>query len=123
MSKDKQKILAVYQQINDAMVNKDTETLDNIFDDNHKFVHMNGYQQSKKEWLEQIESEEMKYFKTMPQETTITIDGNTTILICDLKIDARIYGFRNTWNMRVEMQFQKRGDNWDPVNSSKSKSK
>lgn len=123
MSEDKQKILAIYLRINDAMVDKDTETLDNIFDDHHKFVHMNGYQQSKQEWLEQIESEEMRYFKTMLQETTITIDGNTAILICDTKIDAGIYGTRNTWNMRVEMQFQKHGDKWYPVNSSKSASK
>jgi hypothetical protein len=49
MSEDKQKILAVYQRINEAMVDRDIETLDNIFDDNHKFVHMSGYQQSKQE--------------------------------------------------------------------------
>lgn len=53
---DKQQILAVYERINDAMVNKDTGTLDNIFEDNHKFVHMSGYQQSKQKWLEQIEN-------------------------------------------------------------------
>jgi ketosteroid isomerase-like protein len=122
MSEVKQEILAIYQRINDAMVDKDTKTLDTIFNDDHKFIHMNGYRQSKQEWIEQIESEEMKYFKTMPQETIITIDGNTAILICDLKIDARIYGLRNTWGMRLEMQFQKRGDNWYPVNSSKSTS-
>lgn len=104
------------------MVNKDTESLDNLFDDDYKFVHMSGYQQSKQEWLEQIENEEMRYFKIMPQKTTITIDGNTAILICDTKIDARIYGTRNTWSMKVEMHFEKRGDNWHPVNSSKSTS-
>lgn len=122
MSGDKQKILAVYQRINDAMVDKDIETLDNIFDDDYIFVHMSGYQQSKHEWLKQIENEEMRYFKTMPRETTITKDGHTAILICDPKIDARIYGTRNTWSMRVEMHFEKRGDNWYPVSSSKSTS-
>ncbi|WP_249598125.1 nuclear transport factor 2 family protein [Peribacillus frigoritolerans] len=122
MSDDKQQILAVYERINDAMVNKDTETLNTIFEDNHKFVHMSGYQQRKQEWLEQIENEEMRYFKTMPQKTTITINGHTAILICDIKIDARIYGVRNTWSMRVKMYFEKRGDNWYPVNASESTS-
>jgi len=122
MSEDKQKIIEVYQRINDAMVDKDTKTLDNIFDDKYIFVHMSGYQQSKNEWFKQIENEEMIYFKIMPQKTTITIDGNTAILICNTKIDAKIYGTRNTWSMRVEMDFEKRGDNWYPVNSSKSKS-
>ncbi|MDF1998779.1 nuclear transport factor 2 family protein [Peribacillus frigoritolerans] len=120
MSEDKQKILAVYHQIDDAMVNKDTETLDNILDDNYGSVHMTGYQQSKQEWLEQIENEEMKYFKTMPQKTTITIDDNIAILICETKIDARIYGFRNTWSMKINMYFEKRGNNWYPVNASAS---
>ncbi|MCM3789681.1 nuclear transport factor 2 family protein [Domibacillus indicus] len=122
MSDDKQQILAVYQQINDAMVSKDTKTLDNIFNDNHKFVHMNGYQQSKQEWLEQIENEVMRYFKTMPQKTTVTIDGNTAILNCNTKIDARIYGIRNTWGMKVKMYFEKRGEEWYPVNASESTS-
>ncbi|PAF38828.1 hypothetical protein CHH58_05230 [Terribacillus saccharophilus] len=86
MSDDKEKILAVYQRINEAMVNKDTEMLDNIFNNNHKFVHMNGYQQSKQEWLKQIEKEEMKYFKTMPQKITVTFNGNTAILICIIRL-------------------------------------
>ncbi|PAD20889.1 nuclear transport factor 2 family protein [Terribacillus saccharophilus] len=122
MSDDKEKILAVYQRINEAMVNKDTEMLDNIFNDNHKFLHMNGYQQSKQEWLEQIENEEMKYFKTMPQKITVTFNGNTAILICDNKIDARIYGIRNTWSMKVRMYFEKRGEEWFPVRASESTS-
>jgi ketosteroid isomerase-like protein len=122
MSEHKQKILTVYHRIDDAMVNKDTESLDNLFDDDYKFVHMSGYQQSKQEWLEQIENEEIRYFKTMPQKTNITIYGNTAILICDTKIDARIYGTRNTWSMKVEMHFEKHVDNWYPVNSSKSTS-
>jgi ketosteroid isomerase-like protein len=117
MSEDKQKILAVYQQIDDAMVNKDTLCLANILDDNYVLVHTTGYHQPKQEWLEQIDNEQMKYFKTMPQKTTITIDGNTATLICDTKIDARIYGFRNTWSMSMEMHFEKRGEDWCPVNA------
>ncbi|MGG4201812.1 nuclear transport factor 2 family protein [Peribacillus frigoritolerans] len=117
MSEDKQKILAVFNQINDAMINKDIETLNTILSDDYASVHMTGYRQSKQEWLEQIENEEMKYFKTIPQKTKITIHGNKAVLICDTKIDARIYGFRNTWSMKTEMHFDKYGDNWYPVNA------
>ncbi|WP_419883484.1 nuclear transport factor 2 family protein [Peribacillus sp. B-H-3] len=117
MSEDKQNILAIYQRIDDAMVNKDTETLDKILDADYVLVHMTGYHQGKQEWLEQIENEQMKYFKIMPRKTAITIDGNSAILVCETKIDARIYGFRNTWSMKMEMHFEKRGDNWYPVNA------
>ena len=117
MSEDKQKILAFFNRMNEAMVQKDIETLSNILGDDYVLVHMTGYQQSKKEWIEQIEREEMKYFKTMPQKTTITIEGNRAILLCDTKIDARIYGFRKTWSMKLNMHFEKRGDNWYPVNA------
>ncbi|MFP3126800.1 nuclear transport factor 2 family protein [Ectobacillus funiculus] len=113
----KQKILAVYQQIDNAMVNNDTQSLEHILDDNYVLVHMTGYHQPKREWLEQIENEQMKYFKTMPQRTTITIDSNTATLICDTKIDASIYGFRTTWSMKMEMHFEKLGENWCPVNA------
>ncbi|ULT54498.1 nuclear transport factor 2 family protein [Neobacillus drentensis] len=117
MSEDKQKILAVYQQIDHAMVNKDIQSLDNILDDNYMLVHMTGYHQPKREWLEQIDNEQMKYYKTMPQKTKITIEGNTATLICDTKLDARIYGFRTTWGMKMKMHFEKRGENWCPVNA------
>jgi hypothetical protein len=115
MSEDKQKILAVYQQIDEAMVSKDTQSLERILDDNYVLVHMTGYPQPKQEWLEQIENEEMKYFKIMPQKTTIKIDDNRAVLVCDTKIDARIYGFRNTWSMQMIMHFEKRGENWRPM--------
>jgi hypothetical protein len=114
---DKQKILTVYQQIDDAMINNDTQSLDNILDNNYVLVHMTGYHQPKREWLEQIENEQMKYFKTMPQKTTISIDGNKATLVCDTKIDARIYGFITIWSMKMEMHFEKRGENWCPVNA------
>jgi ketosteroid isomerase-like protein len=115
MSQDKQKIQSVYQRIDNAMINKDTETLEKILDDNYLLVHITGYHQPKQEWLEQIENEQMKYYKTMPQKTSITIEGNSAILICDTKLDARIYGFRNTWSMQMKMYFEKRGDNWYPL--------
>jgi hypothetical protein len=117
MSEDKQKILVVYLQIDEAMVNKDTKRLEQILDDNYVLEHMTGYHQPKGEWLQQIDNEQMKYYKTMPQKTTITIDGNTAILICDTKIDARIYGFRNLWSMKMEMHFERRGENWCPINA------
>lgn len=117
MREDKQKILAIYQQIDAAMVNKDTQSLETILDNNYVLVHMTGYHQPKREWLEQIDNEQMKYYKTMPQKTIITIEGNTATLICDTKIEARIYGFRTTWGMQMEMHFEKRGVDWFPVNA------
>lgn len=122
MIDDKRQIQEIYQRINEAMVHKEIETLNHIFEDNHKFVHMSGYKQSKQEWLKQIQSDDMKYFKTMPQKTTITIHDHTATLICDIKIDARIYGTRNTWSMKVKMYFEKRGEQWFPVNASESTS-
>jgi hypothetical protein len=117
MNEEKQKNQAIYQRIDNAMVNKDTETLDRILDENYVLVHMTGYRQSKQEWLDQIEHEEMRYFKTVPQKTEITIEGNAAVLICDTKIDARIYGFRNNWSMTLKMQFEKRGEKWYPVHA------
>ncbi|WP_248928904.1 nuclear transport factor 2 family protein [Paenibacillus hamazuiensis] len=47
MNEDEQKILAIYQWIDDAMVNKDTEALESILDNSYILVHMTGYRQSK----------------------------------------------------------------------------
>lgn len=115
MNEDQKEILAVYQQIDEAMVTKNTAALEEILDKNYMLVHMSGYPQRKQEWLDQIENEQMRYFKTLPQKTDITVDGDTAVLRCHTKIDAKIYGIRNLWSMILEMHFEKRGDRWCPL--------
>ncbi|MDO7904820.1 nuclear transport factor 2 family protein [Paenibacillus sp. JX-17] len=112
---DQRELLEIYQQIDNAMVSKNTEALEIIIDTNYILEHMGGYKQSKQEWLEQIKNEKMRYIKTMPQKASFKIKGNRATLTCKTKLDAKIYGIRHVWGMIFEMHFEKREDVWKPV--------
>lgn len=112
MEKD---ILSIFQQIHHAMVQKDTSALGKILDNNYTLTHITGYKQSKQEWLDQIQDEQMRYFDIQLGTPTITSDGNTATIHCDTDIDARIYGMRNLWRLHMEMHFEQREKIWVPI--------
>lgn len=105
---DKQQIIRIYRQENQAMVEKDLPILKKILSDDMHLIHMTGYDQTKQEWLEQIESGQMRYFLSEEEAIKeIQIEGNHASFIGQNKVDARIYGSRNTWNLEMKMIFEK----------------
>lgn len=110
---DKQQIIMLYRQENQAMIDKDLATLEKILSDDMHLIHMTGYDQSKKEWLEQIKNEQMSYFSSEEEcIKDIKIKGNNASFIGQNKVDARIYGSRNIWNLEMKMFFEKRKSSW-----------
>ncbi|MGX7201752.1 DUF4440 domain-containing protein [Enterococcus plantarum] len=110
---DKQQIIRIYRQENQAMVEKDLPILKKILSDDMHLIHMTGYDQTKQEWLEQIESEQMRYFLSEEEAIKeIQIEGNHASFIGQNKVDARIYGSRNTWNLEMKMIFEKKAGAW-----------
>lgn len=110
---DEQEVIDLYRKVNEAMVAKDIDTLTEILSDDMHLIHMTGYDHTKKEWLAQIESEQMRYFSS-EEETIkdIQIEGNHASFIGQNKVDARIYGSRNTWNLEMNMMFEKVAGTW-----------
>ncbi|PZL76650.1 DUF4440 domain-containing protein [Enterococcus plantarum] len=110
---DKQQIIRIYRQENQAMVEKDLPILKKILSDDMHLIHMTGYDQTKQEWLEQIESEQIRYFSSEEEAIKeIQIEGNHASFIGQNKVDARIYGSRNTWNLEMKMIFEKKAGAW-----------
>ncbi|EKS18254.1 hypothetical protein HMPREF9318_01753 [Streptococcus urinalis FB127-CNA-2] len=59
---DKEELIKIYRQINQAMVDHDTKFLRQLLKPETFLIHMTGYQQDVTEWLSQIESQEMNYY-------------------------------------------------------------
>jgi len=54
-------VLAAYRDQNRWMVEGRTDRLADLLADNYTAIHINGYQQEKAEWLDQIDSGRMSY--------------------------------------------------------------
>jgi Domain of unknown function (DUF4440) len=106
------KILTITSQLTQLMIEKDTDAINKIVDVNFTLTHITGYLQSKKEWFVEIETEQMKYYSYKEVKTIVKINGNNATFVGQNLLDARIWGFRNTWRLQQTMQLEKRNGNW-----------
>lgn len=104
----------LYRQVNQAMVDKDTAKLQELLQPDTVLVHMTGYVQPVNEWLDQIDSEEMKYYSWQEEAIKdIQIAGNHASLIGQSRVRARIWGAGpSTWPLQIKMSFEKTDGDW-----------
>lgn len=112
MTSDEEQILAVYERMQQAMVDKDTDTLREMMGADTTVRHITGRTQTMDEWLSDVENEEMKYYSIEVTAPEIVIDGDTATLTCSNVIDARIYGSRGTWTLSGGAAFEKIDGEW-----------
>ena len=112
MASDEEQILAVYERMQQAMVDKDIDTLREMMGADTTVRHITGRTQTMDEWLSDVENEEMKHYSIEVTDPEIVIDGNTATLTCSNVIDARIYGSRGTWTLSGGAAFEKVDGEW-----------
>ncbi len=107
---DDDTILALYQSMENAMVNKDITYLRKIMPDH--VTHITGRVQTIDEWLDDVESERMKYYSVEVTEPDIKIENETALLTCTNVIHARIYGSEGIWSLPGSAWFTKDENGW-----------
>lgn len=114
---DEETLLRLERERYDAMINKDTERLNQLLAEDFALVHITGYRQSKAEWLEQITSGEMAYHKVEEVSADVTITGDKATIVTRNHVTATIYGSRNTWPLESTTTYERRNGTWVPTSS------
>lgn len=109
---DETEILALTRQFTSLMISKNTSELNKIVDKNFTLTHITGRVQSKNDWFAEIEAESMKYYSAEEVEHSLKINGKTAEFIQKNRLDARIWGSRNTWRLQQTMTLEKRDGKW-----------
>ena len=78
---DKSLIEALYREMYQAMVAKDTATLNRVHTDDFVLVHMTGMRQSKQEYIQAIAEGTLNYYSVEHEQMDIGIDGNHATLM------------------------------------------
>ena len=73
---------------------------------------MTGYEQAGSEWLDQILSEDMRYFSSKEESVDIEVSGKQARLLGRNRVDARIYGMRHTWPLKIAFDLEKQDGKW-----------
>lgn len=112
---DVEAIIALYDQMKQAMINVDMEKLDAILPDDFVAVHLSGRRQTKEEWLADIDRGQMVYHDFYTSRYHLREKGGTIILNIEQNIHATIYGVEGTWSVPGERLFQKKDGQWQLV--------
>lgn len=111
---DRDEIISLYRQENDAMVNKDIVKLNEILAPTMTLQHMTGYVQPKLEWIDQIQNGEMRYYSSIEETIKdIIIDGDKASLVGQNKVKASVWGSGiATWPLEMKLEFTKNNGRW-----------
>ena len=111
-STEEAQVLAAYEAIQQAMIDKDIETLDRLYLDGTTFRHMSGKVQTKAEFFGEIADGTLNYFAYDIQHPQITVDGDEATLSASVALTARVYGASGTWTLPVNAHFTKIDGQW-----------
>ncbi|UUU29806.1 nuclear transport factor 2 family protein [Streptomyces sp. CA-210063] len=101
-----------------AMLDGDTDTLDDLLADGCTLTHVTGYVQPKDEWLSQMRAGEFLYHRIQEKSLTVEIEDSTAHVSGRFITDATVYGTRANWRLLMTMDYAREGDTWSVVRSA-----
>ncbi len=105
-------VLETYKTIQQAMIDKDIETLDRMYMEGTTFSHMSGKTQTKKEFFGEIADGTLNYYAYVIHDPQITVEGNEAELIASVTLTAKVYGASGDWTLPVHTCFTKTDGKW-----------
>lgn len=105
-------VLAAYKAIQQAMIDKDIETLDRLYRDCTTFTHMSGKVQTKAEFFGEIADGTLNYYAYDIQDPAITVNGDEAALAASVTLTAKVYGASGSWTLPVNVHFTRIDGQW-----------
>lgn len=110
---DRQQIQQLYETMYQAMVAKDTATLNRVYADEMVLIHMTGMRQSKRQYLDAIADGTLNYYSAQHEQMDIQIDGDHATMIGRSRVTAAVFGGgRSTWRLQLRFKLVKRDGRW-----------
>lgn len=116
MNAEQKAVLAAFERMQQAMIDKDTETMLSLVTEDKTFTHMSGKKQTKEEFFGEIEDGTLNYYKYEINHPVVVIDGDTATLTADTTLTAKVYGMSGRWTLATEAHFVKWGGEWIQCN-------
>lgn len=113
LTADQEEVLERFMDFQHAMIEKDSDKLNEIICDNYTLTHMSGKTQTKQEFIDEIMDGTLNYYKSTIDNPDITIlDDNKAVFKADVTLDAKVYGMKGTWTLHSRQTMEKIGGKW-----------
>ena len=109
---DEAAVLDTYKAVQQAMIDKDIDTLDRMILDGTTFTHMSGKTQTKEEFFGEIADGTLNYYAYEIHDPQITINGDEAVLTASVTLTAKVYGASGDWTLPVNARFTKIDGAW-----------
>ena len=78
------------------------DLLENLFDDELVFIHLNGHISSKKEWINELHSKRFIYQYIDQREASVKLYGDSAVLVGNAVFSVSMSSYSNTtiWCIR-----------------------
>ena len=113
---EEQRVIARYRAVQQAMIDKDIVTLDEIILDGTIFRHMSGKTQTKDEYFADIRNGRLDYQSYTMADEKVEINGNDATLTCYVVLTANAYGAQGSWPFNVTAHLVKIDGEWYMTN-------
>lgn len=119
---DEEELKALYQEMYQAMIHKDLNTLERILDSGFELIHMTGMHQSKQAFIQAVMNGTLNYYTEITDDTDISVHGNNAKVIGKSRVNAAVFGGeRYTWRLEQDLTCHKMADgNWKIMKSAAS---
>ena len=109
-------VLAAFEKMQQAMIDKDIDTLKTLVTEDKTFTHMSGKVQTKEEFFGEIADGTLNYYKYVINNPVVTVNGERAELTADTTLTAKVYGMSGTWTLSTHAYFIKVNNSWIQCN-------
>ena len=96
MSSEQEEVRKAFIEIQNAMIKKDFDTLNKMVKDDKKYVHMDCKTQTKQEFFEEIQMEQL--FESNFKDEVITVTENNTNLKGNCTLKVKVSSQSGEWS-------------------------
>lgn len=110
---DKKTVMETYQNMCQAMVEKDAAGLNKALDDSFILVHMTGMRQSKRDFIQAVMDGTLNYYSAVHENISVETVGDTALLIGQSVVIAAVFGGgRSRWRLWQKCRLKKTDGIW-----------
>ena len=113
LNDDQEEVLERFIEFQYAMIEKDSEKLNELLGDNYTLTHMSGKTQTTDEYIGEIMDGTLNYYKSTINNPIIMIrEKDKALLKADVTLDAKVYRMKGTWTLHSEQTMEKINGKW-----------
>jgi hypothetical protein len=92
------------------------DLVEDLFDDDLVFIHLNGHFSTKKEWIRELRSKHFVYNSIELKEAAAKAYGDTVVLVGRATFKVTMGGSKGTYNLVYTEVYTKKHGKWKLVN-------